>query len=472
MSIKYRIALLVTAAGFIASLLFSGVIFYELIEQPFDILDMELFKEAEYTAGLIESEQLEMAKEGVQNQQVLKSVTGWIRVFDNSGLLLYQSELAGIVDLPFIEAGSTANEDVVVSDNAIDFDQGNNTEVPFRIRTFNYEIKGKKLLIESALPMVKLKEEIHEVILIIIAGLVFSTLFLIVFSYFVAGKILKPIGKMKDLTQVIGEKNLDKRIPVGKGQDEFIELAQTINRMLDRLQLSFENQRNFLFDTSHELKTPLTTIRLAIDDICSIEDIADLPPSQAENLLRVKEHVIRMEKLVKDLLNLSALEVTNSVEQKPVHMNEILTSLIEDYRLIAEDKNIKVEMNATGQQIVSGDCNKLNRAFSNILDNAIKYNTPEGKIRITAEQSGSEVKIITSNTGPGVPEEEIPKIFNQFYRVEKSRSVNHGGSGLGLAIVKRTVELHRGSIDFESHQGEWTSVIICLPQYRNSKIKI
>jgi signal transduction histidine kinase len=314
--------------------------------------------------------------------------------------------------------------------------------------------------------MEELEEEIVSLILGICAGFIFSCIFLIVISYFLAGKILKPIGKMKDLTRQISEKNLDQRIQTGQGRDEFNELARTINWMLDRLQNSFVKQRTFLFDTSHELKTPLTTMRLAIDNICASEN-ENLPASAQESLFELNNHVLRMERLVKDLLNLSSLESMSVIDRKPVDMIELLSSLATDYRVFADARKIQMDIHLPPQLSIQGDMAKLNRAFSNIMDNAIKYNVDGGRIEVVGTQSGDDLTITVTNTGPGVAEAEIDKVFDQFYRVEKSRSLQHGGSGLGLSIVKRIIELHNGKVTFESRQGDWTRVTVSLPRDRD-----
>jgi signal transduction histidine kinase len=313
----------------------------------------------------------------------------------------------------------------------------------------------------------KLEEEIWKLVLGIFSGLVFSTLVLIALSRIVAGKILRPIGQMNDLAKTISEKNLDQRIPTGEGRDEFSELAKTINEMLNRLQSSFVRQREFLFDTSHELKTPLTTMRLAVDEILD-SDREDQHSIARDNLHRLRSQVLRMERLVKDLLNLSALETLTEVETNPVQITSLLSSLAEEYRFLAEANIITMDVCIPEQLVVHGDAEKLRRAFSNILDNAVKYNVEGGRIELTGDQSSAELTVSVANTGPGVPEAEISKVFDQFYRVEKSRSIEHGGSGLGLAIVKKIVELHRGKVKFESQQKGWTRVTVSLPRYREN----
>jgi signal transduction histidine kinase len=462
MFIKYRITLLVTAVGFIASLLFSVVIFFELIEQQSDILDSELKEEANRAFDIIKVNHL---KPGTPAPHILNEFPTWLKIYaHDSERVLWKSKITEKVNLPAVIPGSAKIRYAEVLDNKLDFGQGSNKKAIFRTRASELTTDGEKYKVQVALPIVKLKDEIQELIIGIFAGLIFSTLILILISYFVAGRILKPIGSMKDLALNISVNNLDQRIPVENEKDEFNELARTINRMLDRLQFSFKKQKNFLFDTSHELKTPLTTMRLAIDDICSSEGINFLQHSSKKNLMRLNEQVLRMERLVKDLLNLSALEILISIDPKPVHLREMLLSLIEDYHFLAAGRNIHMEHHIPSQLVILADEKMLKRAFSNILDNAVKYNVDGGIIEITVSYSDVELIVTIANTGDNVPEVEIPRIFDQFYRVEKSRSTEHGGSGLGLAIVKRIVELHNGNVNFESRQGDYTKVTVILPR--------
>ena len=144
-------------------------------------------------------------------------------------------------------------------------------------------------------------------------------------------------------------------------------------------------------------------------------------------------------------------------------MAKLLISLIEDYHFLIDLRNIKILVSLPRQLLTEGNAENLNRAFSNILDNALKYNEEEGQVEVAGEQSESGLTIMVSNTGPGVSETEIGKVFDQFYRVDQSRALQHGGAGLGLAIVKRIIELHNGKIKFESNPGDWTRVTVFLP---------
>jgi signal transduction histidine kinase len=208
-------------------------------------------------------------------------------------------------------------------------------------------------------------------------------------------------------------------------------------------------------------------MRLALDEIHS--DLGDVGcDPQTESHERLTEQVLRMERLVKSLLDLSSLEIEAAVAKDSINLAEMLNSLIADYRFLAEPRDIYINVTLPERLEVEGDAEKLHRAFSNILDNAVKYNMDGGQIKIAGDLFDAGLTIIISNTGPGVPEAEIPKVFDQFYRVDQSRSLRHGGSGLGLAIVKRIIELHGGNVKFESRQGGWTRVTVSLPRYQEN----
>lgn len=464
-TVKTRITFFIVGAGFLSSLLFSVVVFYESIEQPFELLDTLLKEEAYRTAAMLVKAQKE------SNSMFLDSASRemsryWIEIYDGgTRKTIFQSDLAKSVKLPLVNPGSRAIVRPLVSEAEIKSAQSGNKNSSFRVRTLSIELEGRSFIVQIARPMEELNEEIWELVFGILAGLVFSTVGLIAISHVMAGRILRPIGDMKNLAQDISENNLEQRIPPGEGRDEFSELARTINQMLDRLQYSFARQRNFLFDTSHELKTPLTTIRLAVDEIVSHGD-GNLPPLIRNNLFRLKNQVLRMERLVKDLLNLSSLETLSSIDPKPVQISELLSSLVGEYKFLADSRNIKMDFRLPNGLVIQGDEQKLHRALSNILDNAIKYNVDGGQIALRGDFSAAGLTVTIANTGPGVAEADIPRVFDQFYRVEKSRSIEHGGSGLGLSIVKRIVELHGGDVTFESEQGGWTQVTVSLPRYR------
>jgi len=465
MTVRQKISLLITAAGFLASLVFSCIILWEMMEQPFQIIDSELETAARQAVRTV--------LEGDKNRNLdaplfIGDERYWLKIYDrDSGKSIYQSHLATLIEIPEPTPGSSATVSVIIPRGKIHLGQDRQNEVTFRVRNSKISLGGRRFLVCAGRPMEKLEEELWDIFIGVGGGLAFSVLLLLAISYFVAGFILKPVRIINDQARDITEKHLDRRIPVGGDRDEFNALAHTLNQVFDRLQHAFLRQKRLLADASHELKTPLTVMRLSLDEMRSAYD-GNPSGLQVESLARATEQVLRMERLVKNLLDLSSLELEDTTTKDPVDVVKILESLITDYGYLADLRNIQMQARLPRQLIVTGNAEKLTRAFSNILDNAVKYNVDGGRVEVVGDQYGVDLTITVTNTGPGVAEAEIEKVFDQFYRVEQSRSLQHGGSGLGLAIVKRIVELHGGETKLESKPGAWTRVTVSLPRCRET----
>ena len=160
-----------------------------------------------------------------------------------------------------------------------------------------------------------------------------------------------------------------------------------------------------------------------------------------------------MERLVKSLLDLSSLEIEAAASEDAIDVVRILEALIADYRFLTEPRDIRIEVRLPEQLIVKGNAEKLNRAFSNILDNAVKYNVDGGRIDVIGDQSGTDLMITITNTGPGVAEAETHKVFDQFYRVEESRSLRYGGSGSGACHREENRRASRREGEFRKQAG-------------------
>lgn len=459
MTVRQKISLLITAAGLLSSLVFSGIVLWEMLEQPFRLIDSDL-----------ETASRRAVLAAVDSGQPNKSAGRffgderyWLEIKDQaSGKTIYRSELAKLIKLPRPASSPGSTIHLIVTRGTLGPGQDQSGETAFRVREARISIGPRDFIVRAGRPIENLEEELRDTLIGVGGGLVVSVLFLIGISYFLAGFILKPVRAINDQAQEISEKHLDRRMPVSGGRDEFNALAQTLNKVFDRLEHAFQRQKQLLADASHELKTPLTMIRLGLDELRSAGGRAK-PDSAAKNLERMTEQVFRMERLIKNLLDLSALEIESAATKNPVNLTGILGSLIADYQLLAEPRGVTINVNPMRQLMAPGDAEKLTRAFSNILDNAVKYNQEGGTVAVAAEQSDAEVIITVSNTGPGVPKEELSKVFDQFYRVEQSRSIRHGGTGLGLSLVKRIIELHGGRVDFQSRAGELTWVTVRLP---------
>ncbi|KAF0244881.1 MAG: two-component system OmpR family phosphate regulon sensor histidine kinase [Planctomycetota bacterium] len=221
-------------------------------------------------------------------------------------------------------------------------------------------------------------------------------------------------------------------------------------------------RRDFVAAASHELRTPIAVIRAAAE---TLQDGALNQPEQAKQFLdSIHRHALSMEALIKDLLDLGKLESRPDLTLRPIDVAEVLHRSAALHEPEAKKRRHEVEFtSADALPRLIADASLLERAFSNILENAIRYTPDGGKILIRATAEGGRVRVEIEDTGAGIPEKELKRIFERFYRVDRSRSREQGGTGLGLAIVKHVVQLHKGEVWAESGAGRGAKFVVVLP---------
>ena len=452
MSARQKLTLLITAVGLFAALFFSGVTLWKMVDDQFDLIDEEL--EALAKRALALSDMAEPHNQEALNR--LEHLPHWMVVSDAvSGRVLFRSEQARLFDLPHLphKKGTLHNVPVPAS---VDIDRDDQGRADFRVRCQFSDAGNRRACVAWALA--DMQEEFWESVSEVALGLAVFVVVLLFASYVAAGFILRPLAALDRQAREISEAHLERRLPLTAAKDEFNALAATLNRVFDRLEHAFQRQKRLIADAAHELKTPLAVLRLTLHNI-----EMNAEEGERAELSGLMGQVLRMERLVKSLLDLSILEAGDSIRRERVNVSEILLSLLSDYRLMAENAGIALHAAELDALVVSGDTDKLYRAFSNLLDNAVKYNRPGGEIRLTAQAEGNQVRVVLINTGPALPEEEAPRVFEPFYRVDKSRARELGGAGLGLAIVKRIVELHGGRVTIQGIAQDRIEVQVILP---------
>jgi two-component system sensor histidine kinase ArlS len=281
--------------------------------------------------------------------------------------------------------------------------------------------------------------------------------------YFLSRRMLKPVDYVSSLAARISSTNLKERINYQGPEDEIKHLADTFDDMLGRLESAFESQKQFIQDASHELRTPIAIAQTNIE-VAEMEGKATT--REYKRLMEVlKMSLERMNRLSDNLLLLSPgdqSQLKRSVIDVAALLDEVVTEA--SARAIAASVNLDLEP-VSNEILVMGDTLRLKQAVINLVDNAIKYNRPDGTVRISAQAKGLEIVVQVQDSGIGISQADQQHIFDRFFRVDKSRSRAQGGSGLGLAIVKKIAEEHGGTISVESTPGEGSTLLMSLPRH-------
>lgn len=280
--------------------------------------------------------------------------------------------------------------------------------------------------------------------------------------YFLTASLIKPLHDMSEATKAYAEGDFGPRVKV-KGDDELAELVRAFNKMASDLSLLESSRRSFVANVSHELKTPMTTIGGFIDGILD----GTIPESQQKHYLSiVSDETKRLSRLVTAMLNMSKIEAGElKLNPKSFDISAEIFNVLLSFEQIIDRKHIEISgLDKLQPVTVTADEDMIHQVIYNLVDNAVKF-TENGTISVfvTTDDSNTLIKVV--NTGAGISSEEREKIFERFYKVDKSRSYDVKGAGLGLYICKTIVEMHGGSIGCNSEEGKYTEFWFTIPKY-------
>ncbi|MCS6801374.1 MAG: ATP-binding protein [Chloroflexota bacterium] len=326
---------------------------------------------------------------------------------------------------------------------------------PIRSSGATGPVIGVMVVGQSREPLFELIENLRTLLITLGAGAVLVSGAV---GWFVALQGLSPLKAFAHQAAMIAAgRDFSQRLKPSTQSDEVGELARTINHLLLTVEDTLRMHREFVADTSHELRNPLLALRTNLELLDRVSDPAD----RAECIREARHQVERLSRLVTDLLVLARVEAGLVVERNRVKLDELLTRVVREAERHAQGQLLSLEVSEPIE--VLGDEGRLAQVVANLLDNAIKFTPAGGRIDVRLDRLGDRARITVADTGEGIPAEHLPNIWKRFYRVHKAGPRATAGAGLGLSIVKYLVEAHGGEVSCQSELGRGTTFSILLP---------
>ncbi len=284
-------------------------------------------------------------------------------------------------------------------------------------------------------------------------------------GYLLVRRALTPVEQITRAAERISQHNLSERLPVTHTGDELERLSVSLNRMITRLDDAFQNQKRFVADASHDLRTPLTILRGELENFA---DDARLDFELRDRVGSMLEEVVNLGKIVEQLFTLSRLDDGEAqTEWTRFDLAELAQTTAEQMNLLAVDKDISISCDASQPVSVKGNRVRLKQVVVNLLDNAIKYTSKKGAIQLRVHGVNGHAVLEVKDNGIGIPPDALPHIFERFYRVDKARSADSESAGLGLSIVKSICIAHGAEVEAQSTVGSGSCFRIKLPLAKN-----
>ena len=406
------------------------------------------------TSGYLEDTSIDMVNQEVQRDSS----------FYQARIIIINENLEILKDTYGLEDGKT-----LISHEVIDSLRGNSS--------INTEKNNQ--YIEMVLPITdSLTEENHGVLIMNFAirdinelsdkltnnatiMITFTLVLIAAIAFFISRRFMKPFNKLTRSINHLQEGYMDEEISV-EGYNEVRNIQKALNQMLLKIRNLENSRQEFVSNVSHELKTPLTSAKVLADSLLAQEEVsAEL---YREFLVDITDEIDRENKIINDLLTLVKLDKsTSDIIISSVKINELLEMVLKRLRPIAKLRNIELVYESYRDIMVEVDEVKMSLAFTNLIENAIKYNVEDGWVRVSLNADHKYFYVKVSDSGIGIQEEEQDAIFERFYRVDKARSRGTGGTGLGLSITKNIILMHKGAIKVHSKEGEGTTFTIRIP---------
>ena len=320
------------------------------------------------------------------------------------------------------------------------------------------QVNGAVVLFRSETTVVSAFDHVEWLLVLAALGGVLVSLGLTVI---LSKRIANPLQQMSKVAQEMTNGNYKAKVPV-TGQDEVARLGEAINTLAANLNHLDTSRKAFLADVAHELRTPMSYIQ-GYSQVLD-QGLFETEDEERQYVRIIHDEAKRLQSLVNDLFVLAQGDAQMlAMDKQSIEISELIVSVVERMRKEAEDKGIDIKILGSDDIVLNADSARLEQVLVNLVDNAIRYTPPEGHIQLRLRKSGAFAEVTVSDTGVGIPKNDLPHIWERMYRIEKSRSRERGGTGLGLAIVKQIVEAHGGTVDAQSEENRGTTITVRIP---------
>ena len=459
-SVRVRLTLWYVAVFGLLLIAFSAFVYGVLAQNLYARLDQSVTETAGLVVGEFKSEIEEnggaIAISAGQALAELQINDVYLAIFDDQGNLLASNpdwnQLPAASHSSFQNGGT---EPRLLTVNGVD-------DAGVRLAILPASSGGRAYLIAAGESQLRVIDQLRSIRQTFYLGFPASLLIAAIGGFLLARKSLAPVVAMADQVDRISAHNLNERLTVGKQKDELQHLARVFNELLSRLDGSFEEMRGFVADTSHELRTPLAIIRGEAD--VALSDDRE-PAEYRDALVIIQDEAKRVSRIVDDMMALARADAgQRQLRVEEFYLNDLIEECCKAATVLTVAKNVSLSAVPMPDISFRGDQDLLRRMLMNLLDNAIKYTPDGGSVSVAVECEQDTVRLRVTDTGIGIAAGHLERVFDRFYRVDKSRSRADGGTGLGLAIAKWVAEAHNGSIELSSQPGQGSTFTVLLPR--------
>ena len=454
-SVRRKLTLWYVAAMIVVLAVYAAAVYSFVSRSLSQSLDQQLRRDFQWAAATVYQ-----TREGVftwtdPQEVVVEEELPWVQVWSDAGDLLFANSEAERRRIPetralALAADATSDAPAVV----------NTPGAPTRVLSRRGTIGPQRVIIQVARSEAAMRQSLSELLLVLVLGLPIAVALAGLGGYTLARRALAPVERMTERARSITAERLSDRLPVTHPDDEMGRLATVFNETLGRLEGSFEQMRQFTADVSHELRTPLTAIR-SVGEVGLREHRGD---AEYRSIIgSMLEEVDRLASLVDRLLTLSRTEMgVAKASRENIDLHKLAEAVVSHLSVLAEEKKQAITVECAGAPHAKGDRLAIRQALINLVDNAIKFSPPGGRIRIRVAETPREVVLDVIDSGPGIDGDARSRIFDRFYRAATVSGAT-SGSGLGLSIAKGAVEANAGRLTLESSAAGGSTFRITLP---------